>query len=134
MSSRIEVTNLDAEEFLLDHAPKAIPRNTLIYCDPPYYARSRRLYLNSYGRSDHERVAKVIQQQLKYPWVVSYDGHPDLLALYAERRSFAYSLQYSAIRSYKGSEVFIFADDIKIPLGSGVPAVHDALAGAAASW
>ena len=65
----------------------------------------------------------------EFPWVVSYDGDPRVLALYARRRSFLYSLQYSAIRRYKGAEVFIFSDDLKLPNESRVPAVHDALAG-----
>ncbi len=133
-ANHISVTNLDAETFMLQHAPRVVPTNSLIYCDPPYYERSGRLYLNSYDRDDHARLAAVIQGQLKHPWVVSYDGHPELIAMYEKRRSFVYSLQYSAIRTYKGTEVFIFSDSMEIPTESRVPAVHDALASAAAIW
>lgn len=39
-----------------------------------------------------------------------------------------YQLQYNAAKAYKGSELFIFSDKIKMPTMSCLPAIHEALA------
>lgn len=124
--SQIRLSNLDAEEFLR-HGVNAFAPETIVYCDPPYYQRSKRLYLNWYSPADHIRLARVIQRHVRRRWVVSYDGHPDILALYRKRRAFQYALQYSAIRSYSGTEVFVFSDDLEIPKTSALPYIADGL-------
>lgn len=123
---QITVSNKDAEEFIRLKVPR-LPERTLVYCDPPYYERAERLYLNAYRREDHARLATVIQRELTRPWLVSYDGHPDILRLYQKRRRFLYSLQYSAVTSYSGTEVFVFSDDLKIPSTSRLPHVAQGL-------
>ncbi len=47
--------------------------------------------------------------------MLSYDGVPDIVELYKERRHFLYDLQYSAGKAYKGKEIFIFSDELNIP-------------------
>jgi len=131
-ADQISVTNLDAENFMLQHAPISMPSRSLVYCDPPYYERAQRLYLNWYEPSDHARLADIIQMNLAIPWVVSYDGHPKVVALYKERRRILYPLLYSASRIYKGREVLIFSDDLELPTDSGIPVIHDALVAATA--
>ncbi|MGB6553221.1 MAG: hypothetical protein WBE78_06975, partial [Candidatus Binataceae bacterium] len=59
--------------------------------------------------------------------LVSYDGHPTIISLYRKRRKFRYSLQYSAIRTYSGSEVFVFSDSLLIPGTSALPYIAKAL-------
>ena len=125
-ASRIVVSNQDAEAFLVGKV-NSLPAQTRVYCDPPYYARAERLYLDHYAPDDHIRLARVIQSKLKRPWLVSYDGHPEILSLYGRRRHFLYSLQYSAMRSYAGSEVFMFSDDLNIPRTSDLSYVAPAL-------
>ena len=122
----ITLYNLDAEQFILEQTP-ALPLNTFVYCDPPYYEKSSRLYLNRYRPEDHLRIATVIQNQLPRKWVVSYDGAPEILEAYRERDLFLYDLQYNASRVYKGTEVFIFADDVNIPEASVLPFINAAL-------
>lgn len=129
----ISVTNMDAEVFICEHVPAHLPSNSLVYCDPPYYERAERLYLNTYAPHDHVRLARVIQNQLTRRWLVSYDGHPDIVALYAGRRKFEYSLQYSATKSYRGREIFIFSDGLVIPQRSRVAEVDNALLEATAA-
>ena len=124
---RITVTNLDAELFITQRVNALLPE-TLVYCDPPYFAKSKRLYLNTYNADDHARLAGVIQEKLHRPWLVSYDKHPSVLSLYRKRRSFCYSLQYSAIKAYAGSELFIFSDDLAIPRTSSLPHIASRLA------
>ncbi len=123
---RISLSNVDAERFILETV-NALPRNTLVYCDPPYFARAARLYLDIYQPPDHVKLARVIQRRLRRPWLVSYDSHPEILGLYRQKRSFRYSLTYSAMKAYSGIELFIFSDELKLPKTSVVPYIASAL-------
>jgi DNA adenine methylase len=127
LADRISVTNLDAEQFMLNEVNK-LPRETLVYCDPPYYERAEGLYLNNYNNGDHARLAAFIQTKLHRQWIVSYNGHPKVISLYKARRKFRYSLHYSAIKSYDGNEIFVFADGLNIPPSSQLPYIARAIA------
>jgi DNA adenine methylase len=111
---RITVTKLDAEEFIQRYVPK-LPRKTLVYCDPPYFHRSSRLYLNYYKPDDHVRLAKTIQRHLKRPWLVSYDDVPEIRQLYTKRRRIFCKVQYNAALAYTGTEVFFASDGLELP-------------------
>ncbi|MGY6276903.1 DNA adenine methylase [Methylomonas sp. MgM2] len=126
LRDHITVCNLDAEQFFLTHFP-TLPENSLVYCDPPYFEKGSRLYLNHYKQDDHERISELIQGLDNIKWIVSYDGAEEILAYYADRRKFLYDLQYNASRVYKGSEVFIFSDELVIPRISSVPYISHAL-------
>ena len=125
-ADKIQIFNRDAEDFMVTYV-NHLRRETLVYCDPPYYERAQRLYLSVYKHDDHVRLAKFIQSTLRRKWLVSYDCHPQVLKLYAARRRFRYGLQYSAVRVEEGQEVFVFADNLRIPTGSVLPNVHVAL-------
>jgi DNA adenine methylase len=113
---KITVTNLDAEVFIRSYVP-GLPRKTLVYCDPPYYHQSNRLYLDFYSAGDHVRLARTIQKHLKRPWLVSYDNVPEIRRCYAMRRSILCKVQYNASRAYLGTEVFFASDRLKVPKG-----------------
>lgn len=123
--SRIRLRNWDAERFMQEYIPR-LGCDTLVYCDPPYFNKADRLYLNHYKPSDHSRIAKVIQK-IKHKWVVSYDGAQEIMDLYSKRRMFSYSLQYNAAKAYTGTELFIFSDKLSVPQVSSVSAVNQAL-------
>lgn len=110
----ITVKNLDAKKFVLEYLPK-IPHRALVYCDPPYFRKAERLYLDHYAPEDHKRMSRVIQRNIKHHWMVSYDGAPEIFKYYAKRRSFVYSVQYNAATAYKGREAFFFSDRLKLP-------------------
>lgn len=125
-ASSIVLKNWDAERFISEHIPD-LPNNTLVYCDPPYFEKASRLYLNSYEEADHLRIAKFIQTRLRNKWVVSYDSAPQILDYYKERRSFLYDLQYNASKVYKGREIFVFSDSLKLPKSSILPNIDVAI-------
>ena len=122
----VKLKNMDAEKFMVEVIP-TLPEETLVYCDPPYFEKSGRLYLDSYTTEDHERISKVIQGTLARKWIVSYDSAPQILAYYQKRRSFIYDLQYSASKVYLGREVFVFCDRLRLPERSRMPALQAAL-------
>ncbi len=111
---RMTVTNLDAEVFIRSRVPK-LPRKTLVYCDPPYFHQSNRLYLNYYKPEDHIGLAETIQEHLKRPWLVSYDNVPEIRKCYTKRRCVHCTVQYNAARAYTGTEVFFVCDRVKLP-------------------
>ena len=122
----IFVSNLDAEDLILNTLP-SLPKETLVYCDPPYFEKARGLYLNSYRENDHQRISKIIQERLDKKWVVSYDNAPQILNYYSERNHFLYDLQYNVSRVYKGKEIFVFSDDLIIPENSKLAYIDFAL-------
>jgi DNA adenine methylase len=126
----IKVYKQDAEEFIKKQIPKT-PRDTLVYCDPPYFNKASRLYLDHYRPEDHKDLADVIQTKLKRPWIVSYDSVPEIVGFYAERTHFTYDLQYNAAKAYKGKEVFVFSDKVKVPPSSSIAAINLAIKGCA---
>lgn len=123
---KISIFNCDAEEFLTNNLT-SLSENCLIYLDPPYYEKGSDLYLNHYKKKDHDHLAKVIQNQIKKKWVLSYDGVPQIIELYKDRRYFLYDLQYSASKSYKGKEIFVFCDSLLLPSSCTLKFINERL-------
>ena len=110
----ITVRNIDAEDYIGEYLPH-LPRNTLVYFDPPYFRKADRLYDNHYVEADHADIAKAVQAQVKLPWMVSYDSGPEIAAFFRKRQQFTYDLQYNAASAYKGKELIIVSDDLSLP-------------------
>lgn len=124
--SDIKIRNWDAERFIIQYVPR-LPEQTIVYCDPPYFRKAERLYPNHYKPDDHQRIAEVIQGNIGQHWIVSYDSCDEIQAFYEGRKSFQYLLQYNAAKAYKGSELFIFSDQTRVPSRSSLPAIDTAL-------
>lgn len=112
--SRISVYRLDGRDFITQVLPK-LPKQSLIYLDPPYHSKGKGLYQNHFSHSDHECLAKTIQGRIRQPWIVSYDAVPEIATLYRSRRELSYSLSYSAQARYSGKEIMFFSDNAVIP-------------------
>jgi DNA adenine methylase len=123
--SKIRLRNWDAERFITTYLPR-LPKQTLVYCDPPYFAKADRLYLNHYQPDDHRRIAKIIKK-IQLPWIVSYDCAPEILKYYGQQRAFLYGLQYNASKAYVGTETFFFSRKIQVVARSTVRAIDEAL-------
>ena len=115
MKSRIKLTRLDALN-LLKGGVGRWPEKTLIYLDPPYYAKGRDLYYHFYDEKDHASVAGFVLTGItRQHWIVSYDNAPPIRDLYRPARHVVYSIGYSARKASQGSEVMFFCDDLKVP-------------------
>lgn len=119
---KITLTNFDAEVYIENYIPN-LPADTLVYLDPPYYEKGSELYLNSYQKSDHARIAEKIQL-INHKWMLSYDGVPDIINLYFQRRHFLYDLQYNAAKVYKGKEIYVFCDTLTLPTQCSLPHIR----------
>lgn len=115
LKSRISLTGLDALAFLANGV-KTWPRRTLVYLDPPYYAKGQDLYRNFYKHVDHAAVAEYVQNQVTaQQWIVSYDNVREIHDMYRDRRMITYGIGYSARHARQGSEVMFFCDGLTIP-------------------
>jgi DNA adenine methylase len=112
-ASRITLYNKDAVDFIADDI-STIPSKALVYLDPPYYANGSRLYRNTYKHADHAKIAALVGS-IPHRWIVSYDNAPEIRSLYGAWRQQTFGLGYSANQRYKGDEVMVFCDQIKVP-------------------
>lgn len=112
--SRINIYNLDAEYFL-DNKINSLTSKNLIYLDPPYYEKGSKLYENHYKHSDHNSIAKKIQELDEKYWVISYDNTTAINQIYDQYDRLYYDLNYSAQKKYLGSEVIILDPKLEYP-------------------
>jgi len=110
----ITVYNLDATEFIITVVP-VLPLKSIIYLDPPYYAKGSDLYENHYDYSDHLLISRLVND-IRQKWIVSYDDVLEVRELYQHYRNMPYKLSYSAAERYRGSEIMFFSDDLIIPI------------------
>lgn len=110
---RIEIYNLDAVDFIKAISPSLLEK-TLIYLDPPYYRKSKKLYVNRYSEQDHLQIAKLLAS-LDTRWIISYDDVPEIRELYKGYQNITYSLSYSAADRYKGKEIMFFHHKLVVP-------------------
>ena len=111
---RINLYNEDAV-LLIKRLNKSLPKRTLYYLDPPYYDKGKELYVNHYQHEDHVDIANIVSRLHDRYWLVSYDNVDQIRILYNKFRQHQYSLNYSAAKSRRGSEVLVFSDLLTIP-------------------
>ena len=126
-STDIRIYNKDAEVFL-DEDVATLHTVPFVYLDPPYYERAGKLYLDRYAPSDHERLARRLQREVRFTWLLSYDNVPGIRRLYESLTTLEYDIQYSAARVYRGREILILAKGLKFPLQTGLREVDASLA------
>jgi DNA adenine methylase len=123
---RISLTKLDAIDFISRKASK-MGRRSLIYFDPPYVVKGKRLYKNSYTSEDHTRIADAVRGLTQPNWIVSYDDVPLINDLYSGFRSSTYQINYSANYRSAGGEVMFFSPRLLVPpVSSPVSVSQDA--------
>jgi DNA adenine methylase len=112
-SSRITISNEDAIPFISSVSKKS---NTLLYLDPPYYIKGRKLYTNFYEHEDHKQIAELLREIRTGRWLVSYDDVEPIWHLYNDFKPISYTLQYSAGRAGAGAEVMYLSDAMLLPV------------------
>lgn len=110
-SQKIRLTCLDAGALL---STLKVPKNCLVYLDPPYVGAGKALYMNSYKEADHAQVRdRVIR--LARTWIVSYDDVPLIRKLYKGYRSRGVELLHTARKAKVGNEVLFFSEGSIVP-------------------
>ncbi|MFC4593759.1 DNA adenine methylase [Sphingobium tyrosinilyticum] len=109
---RIHLTNQDAVEFLRDCSN--LPKNSLLFIDPPYFKKGPGLYTSFYKPEDHAILADNVLD-LKSPWVVTYDDVSQIRDLYRDRRQFCFDINYSLQEKRTGTELLIASKGLRMP-------------------
>ena len=108
---RVEVHNKDAVELLTSGEYDL--KDALIFLDPPYFDKGRRLYVKSYTTKCHDGLAKVLKGSLQSAkWVLTYDNVPDISKLYEGVDSLEFCLHYSANKRVVGTEIMYFSNNL----------------------
>jgi len=110
----IKVYNQESIQFLKnisEYVP--VQATSIIYADPPYYAKGHTLYYNHYQPSDHQNLAQAMQD-LSYPWIVSYDDVEPVYAFYRGTYYLRYQLHYTAQTRRRSGEV-MFLQGLALP-------------------
>lgn len=110
----IAVFNLDANDFITN-VVLDLPQSSLTYFDPPYYVKGKGLYENHYNHDDHQMISERIQNEIKTPWIVSYDNVEPINRMYSSAATLSYGIRYSAQERYKGDEAMYFSKGLKFP-------------------
>ncbi|MEU1051632.1 DNA adenine methylase [Streptomyces sp. NPDC005876] len=110
-ASRVTVLNMDGID-VIDRYSK--DREVLIYADPPYFEKAGSLYLNSFADAHHSALASCLNSVKKARWLLTYDNVPRVAELYSKRRREVFSLNYSAHRVVKATEVMVYSDSLLV--------------------
>jgi DNA adenine methylase len=111
-ASRITLTNLDAAVLLEEWAGRS--ERAFLYLDPPYYEKGGDLYEHFYNHEDHVQIAELVTA-LPHPWLVSYDGVPEIVEIYQGATAKSYGLYYSAHARVTGSEIMYSSPGLVMP-------------------
>jgi len=107
-ADRIILSRKDALIFLNEKARK-LPEKTLIYLDPPYYYKGKKLYENYYGEKNHRDIANFLTKNIDLFWLVSYDNADEIIDMYKNIEYQRYNLRYTANRFKNGNEIMFFS-------------------------
>lgn len=105
----IHIYNKDIRSFITSVIPK-YENNSFVYLDPPYYNKGQQLYKNFLTHDDHAQIANLIFENIRCPWIVSYDNVEDIARLYENYCTKQFEVNYSAANTGKSSELLIFRD------------------------
>lgn len=120
-SRAMSVSCIDGKDVIRKFAGR---KNTFIYADPPYFEKSRGLYMNAFVPADHAKLAAALNGRSERNWLLTYDNVPAVAQLYPERRRHEFGLYYSAHRARKAKEIVVLADSLE-DVGVGWPVRGD---------
>lgn len=108
LHKQVEVYNEGWREFMLRMADR---KRVCFYLDPPYYYKAEQLYGHIFTEAQHIELRDYLQE-LKLPWLLSYDDVQEVRALYDTMGVHArvvdntYSTHPMGGASFVGREVF----------------------------
>jgi len=108
----ISIYNLDAVNFIELLNAEYRNNKLLVYFDPPYYQKGELLYLNHYNHDEHDDLSNSILN-CRFPWVLSYDDAPEIIALYSDVNIYRRDLLYSVSKPARANELIV--SDLNMP-------------------
>lgn len=109
----ISITRWDGCDFI-KHTINANQRDCLTLLDPPYYSKGHELYLNAFNHAAHLELSRIILNELREPWIVTYDDVPEISAMYSSAEKIRYDINYSVSTKRIGREVMYHSPNLEI--------------------
>lgn len=107
MKSHIKFTQEDGLTFLSKSASRLPIDQTLFFIDPPYVIAGGRLYLDLMNEAKHIALSDMLQEGTLPHWILTYDDHPLIRSLYAERTIMDLTVIYSLQNKRTEREILI---------------------------
>lgn len=107
----ISILNMKAEDFIIEHLANARD-NSFVFFDPPYYKKGPGLYTNFYKHEDHVLLEKLVKDNIKVPYIITYDNNLEIKTTYDQYTCFDFDINYSAQDHKKGAELLIYNSEI----------------------
>lgn len=111
-SDKISFHNMDAVDFI-NYIEGLNLSKPILMVDPPYYSKGQSLYTNFYMHNDHANIADKLKET-SLPWLLTYDNTPEISELYSDFSQYHFSINYSAARKRRGTELFITSRDFDL--------------------
>ncbi len=111
--NNIELYNLDAIDLINKIKKESKCNNSILYFDPPYFLKGPRLYMNSYKKDNHIKVANEIKKIDGVHWIVSYDNRTEIKNIYKwvpKNKIVEFNIQHSAYKTRLGEEILFFSN------------------------
>lgn len=103
----ISLYNKDVNSLVINYLQK-YGSKTMVYFDPPYFAKGKELYMNYFKLEDHKRIEKLIREYVHCNWMITYDNEPEIVNIYDGYEIRQYDLNYSVADKRIASELIIF--------------------------
>lgn len=111
----VQVSNLDACDFL-SGIDGSVLNESLIFIDPPYVVQGKSIYKDfSFGEAEHRRLSEYIKSK-SWRWLITYDDHPLIHSLYAERTMGVLEFSYLMQQAKIGRELLVASSHCRVPL------------------
>lgn len=111
----VQVFNVDACDFL-NEVGEGVLSESLIFIDPPYVAQGKSIYKKfSFGEAEHRRFSDYIKSK-SWRWLITYDEHPLVHSLYAERAMGVLEFSYLMQQAKRGRELLVASSYCRVPL------------------
>lgn len=111
---KIQLTNMEANDFISKIILSYKPDEIFAFFDPPYYEQGKNLYTNFFEHDNHVSLKKKIELLTDYFWILTYDNQKAILDIYGEYKKYLYRINYSAANVKKAEEILIHSDSVKI--------------------
>lgn len=106
LRDRISIVFDDAYLYLRRNHKLLEEGSQFVYLDPPYYAHGRKYYRYYFEERQHSQLADYVVRQ-PFPWLLSYDDHPQIRTLYGRVAKYIIYMDYSARINRRAPELLI---------------------------
>jgi DNA adenine methylase len=115
--SRFRVHEGDGIRFIEQLAGSGIEDEVFVFADPPYMGVGNALYAHGMCQTGHARLAAALRN-CPAPWVLTYDAHPEVLALYQGHRVVEFEIPHTVNKQKIGTEYLVLSKGLTTPTGN----------------